>query len=208
MNLDFDHTSPNDRYKLLTALVVPRPIALVTSIDAAGIVNAAPYSFFNVFSEDPAVCILGIQRRPNGELKDTAANIEKTDAFVVNLVSEEIAQAMNICAIDFPAGQSELEAAGLKVAPSAKVAAPRLAQSKAALECRMHTTLMLGADRRLVVGLIEAIYVDDEIIDRDRLHIDHQRYRPVGRLSGNRYCETTEVFSLKRETFADWIARQ
>jgi flavin reductase (DIM6/NTAB) family NADH-FMN oxidoreductase RutF len=100
-----------DRYKLLCGLVVPRPIALVTSIGPGGVVNAAPFSFFNVFAEDPALVVLGLQARSDGSLKDTAAHIRDTGSFVVNLVDEALAERMNICAVDFPAETSELDAA-------------------------------------------------------------------------------------------------
>ena len=208
MYLDFDQTPPRDRYKLLTSLVVPRPIALVSTLDAAGRVNAAPYSFFNVFSQEPAICVLGIERRSENELKDTAAHIERSGEFVVNLVDEDLAPAMNVCATDFPAGYSELEPAGLTIAASTRIATPRIAEAPAALECRNHSTMMLGPARRLVIGEILAVHIRDSLVDAERLYIDHQRYRPVGRLTGGGYCTTTDTFKLERETFAAWQARQ
>jgi flavin reductase (DIM6/NTAB) family NADH-FMN oxidoreductase RutF len=109
--VDFSTLPIAHRYKLLAALVVPRPIALVTTVGEDGILNAAPFSFFNVFSEDPALVVLGIQSRPDGTPKDTLKHIRKTGAFVVNLVDEAIAERMNTCSIDFPSDVSEIEAA-------------------------------------------------------------------------------------------------
>jgi len=208
MDLDFAELGSRDRYKLLISLVVPRPIALVTSLDGEGVLNAAPYSFFNVFSQDPALCVIGVERRPEGPFKDTARNIEEAGEFVVNLVNEDIAEAMNVCAVDFPAGVSELAAAGFTEAPSLKVAPRRIAEAPAALECRNHTTLVVGTHRRLVVGEILAVHVADELIDGERLHIRFDRYRPVGRLYANLYCRTRDTFELVRQTYAEWTGRR
>ena len=117
MTFDFETLEQPLRYKLLVGLVVPRPIALVTSVGVNGIINAAPFSFFNVFSEEPPLLVLGLQSRPDGTIKDTPANIRETGAFVVNLVDEALAEQMNICAVDFPSGESEIEAAGLDLVP-------------------------------------------------------------------------------------------
>ncbi len=111
-SVGFAGLSPSERYKLLCATVVPRPIALVTSADAAGTANAAPISFFNVFSEDPAWIVVGLQHRPGRVAKDTSRNIAETGAFVVNTVDEGLAEAMNVCAIDFPPGHDETAEAG------------------------------------------------------------------------------------------------
>src|SRR3712207_1698097 len=135
MLFDFDALPVNDRYKLVVSTVVPRPIAWVVSQDAAGLVNAAPYSFFNAFSDDPVVVGIGCGPRPAGALKDTLANIKATGQFVVCLVSEELARRMNITATDFESGVDELAEAGLTPAPSARVAPPRIAESPVALEC-------------------------------------------------------------------------
>lgn len=205
MNFDFSVLSARDRYKLLTALVVPRPIALVSTLTDEEAVNVAPYSFFNVFSQAPPICALGIERRPAGSLKDTAHNIERRGEFVVNLVNETIAEAMNICAVDFPSDHSELTEAGLTTARSETIATPRVAESPASLECKLHTALMLGTDRRLVVGEILGIHVDDSILDKERLHIDFEQYRPIGRLFGNGYCRTRDTFKLRRRSFDEWL---
>jgi flavin reductase (DIM6/NTAB) family NADH-FMN oxidoreductase RutF len=195
------------RYKLLSSLVVPRPISFVTTVNAAGIVNAAPYSFFNVFSEDPPLVVIGIGRRSDGTLKDTALNIEANGEFVVNLVDEPIAAAMNVAATDFPADQSEIDPAGLGLEPSSLVGPPRIREAPAALECRNHTTLLVATDRRLVVGEVLAVHTRDGLVDPLTLRLDLAAYRPVGRLFANLYCRTRETFELVRESYADWLKR-
>src|SRR5688572_32679538 len=140
MEFDLRRLNSRDRYKLLASVVVPRAIALVTSVDAQGRVNAAPFSFFNVLGSEPALVVLGIGDRPDGAPKDTARNIRLTHEFVVNLVDEAIAERMNICAVDFPAGTDELRHAGFTCLPSADVQPPRLAESPVNLECREIST--------------------------------------------------------------------
>ncbi len=193
------------RYKLLSSLVVPRPISFVTTVSAAGVVNAAPYSFFNVFSEDPPLVVIGIGRRSDGTLKDTALNIEANGDFVVNLVDEGIAHAMNVAATDFPPDQSEIDPAGLDLVASSLVAPPRLAQAPAALECRNHTTLLVATDRRLVVGEVLAVHTRPGLVDPATLRLDLDAYRPVGRLFANLYCRTRDTFELVRMSYADWL---
>jgi flavin reductase (DIM6/NTAB) family NADH-FMN oxidoreductase RutF len=195
------------RYKLLSSLVVPRPISFVTTVNAAGLVNAAPYSFFNVFSEDPPLVVIGIGRRSDGTLKDTALNIEANGEFVVNLVDEGIATAMNVAATDFPPDQSEIDPAGLSLTASSLVAPPRLAEAPAALECRNHTTLIVATDRRLVVGEVLAVHTRPGLIDPANLRLDLDAYRPVGRLFANLYCRTRDTFELVRMSYADWLRR-
>ena len=138
------------RYKLLAALVVPRPIALVTTAGKDGVINAAPFSFFNVFSEDPALVVLGLQSRPDGTPKDTLKHIRETAVFVVNLVDEAMAERMNTCSIDFPSNVSEIGMAGFAILPGVGVPVPRIAEAPVALECRHYTTW------KSVIGAISA----------------------------------------------------
>ena len=197
--------SGSQRYKLLSSLVVPRPISFVTTVNDRGIVNAAPYSFFNVFSEDPPLVVIGIGRRADGSLKDTALNIEANGEFVVNLVDEGIAHAMNVAATDFPPEESEIDPAGLDLVPSSLVAPPRIAQAPAALECRNHTTLLVATDRRLVVGEVLAVHTREGLIDPGNLRLNLDAYKPVGRLFANLYCRTKDTFELVRMSYADWL---
>src|SRR6185312_11909995 len=117
----------HDRYKILTAFVLPRPIAWVTTVGLSGVVNAAPFSFFNVFAEDPPLCMIAINRRPDGRIKDTWTNIQRTGEFVVNLTDEPLARAMHESSGDFPPDVGEPNYLGLTVAPSTKISVPRLA---------------------------------------------------------------------------------
>src|SRR3954447_6837487 len=141
MEFDLKELRPSDRYKLLAGVVVPRPIALVTTLDPEGRANAASFSFFNVMGSDPPLVALGIGDRASGGPKDTARNIALTKHFVVNLVDESLAEGMNVCAVDFPVGVDELRAAGLTCAPSVLVPPPRVAESPVHLECREVATL-------------------------------------------------------------------
>ena len=195
---DLAELAPKERYKLLVSLVVPRPIALVSTVSRAGVVNAAPYSFFNVFSEDPALVVLGLERKPEGALKDTTQNIRDTGEFVVNLVDEAIAEAMNLCAADVPATVSEPALAGLTPVPSQRVDAPRLAEAPASLECRRHVALEVGYGRQLVCGEVLAVHVREGLVDPATLRLDWQRYAPIGRLFADLYCRTHDVFEMAR----------
>ena len=193
-----------DRYKLLISLVIPRPIALVTTVGPTGVVNAAPFSFFNLFSESPPLCVLGLQSKPDKSLKDTSAHIRDRGAFVVNLVDEALGERMNICAIDFPPEISEIDAANLTLLPSEKVAIPRIAEAPAALECRHYTTLEVSAERRLAIGEIVHIHVREGIVDPEKLYVDMKQYRPLARLYGNFYASLSEPFAHVRKTYEEW----
>lgn len=194
---------PDDRvYKILSSLVVPRPIALISSVDAAGIVNAAPYSFFNVVSEAPPLLVIGLHHNADGTPKDSMRNIRDSGEFVVNLVDEDIAEAMNICATDFPPDVSELDMAGLTAAPSTLVRPPRIAEAPAALECRVETSLSFSDKRELVIGRIVHVHVRDSIMS-DTFNVDLEGYKPVGRLFANLYGRTSDRFELVRGYYRD-----
>src|SRR5262249_15335928 len=153
MHFDLAQIPTTDAYKLLVSTVVPRPIALATTIDGDGRVNAAPFSFFNAVSSVPPVVVLGISPGAATEdgYKDTERNIRDSGEFVVNLVDEALAERMNICAIDFPAGTGELEKADLTALPSAGVRPPRIAQAPVSFECQRITGLSLGPRSTLEV---------------------------------------------------------
>ncbi|MGC8469677.1 MAG: flavin reductase family protein [Acetobacteraceae bacterium] len=210
MLFDFAALAPNDRYKLLAATVVPRPIAWVVTADAAGRRNAAPFSFFNVLAGDPPVIGIGIGDRPSGTMKDTGANIRATGEFVVNLVDEASAAQMNLTATDFAQGEDELALVGLDTLPSARVAPPRIARSPVALECRLRQSLDLGGGRSIVIGEVLAIHVADEaVLDAARCHIDTPRLDLIGRMHGGGwYSRTTDRFDLPRVSLAAWRQRR
>jgi flavin reductase (DIM6/NTAB) family NADH-FMN oxidoreductase RutF len=201
----FPDLDPRERYKLLCATIIPRPIALVTSVGWDGVVNAAPFSFFNVFSEDPPLIVLGLQHKPQAARKDTTRNIAETGVFVVNLVDEDLAEAMNVCAVDFPPEVSEIEAAALQLLPGVDIAAPRIGEAPFALECRRTVSLAFGAHRELLVGEVLRLHAREGLIDPERLRVT-EAYRPVGRLFGDGYARQRDRFELKRESFAEWSA--
>src|SRR2546429_7459989 len=142
----YDRT-PREPYKVLTGYVLPRPIAGVTPVGPKGVVNAAQFSFFNVFCEDPPLCMFAVNLRPDGRLKDTLANIQRTGEFVVNLADEPLARAMHETSGDFPPDIGEPGYLGLKLAPSSKVAVPRLADAPWAMECKTWRTIDGNGDR-------------------------------------------------------------
>lgn len=207
MQFDFESLSPRDRYKLLTATVIPRPIALVTSLNENGSVNAAPFSFFNVFSEDPALVVLGLEGDGDRGYKHTTKNIFRTGEFTVNLVDETIAEAMVKCAARVPEGQSELSYAGLSETAAMKIDTPRIGEAPVSLECRSHDMLKVSATRVLAIGKVVAMHARDGLIDPRTGHLDWEQYQPVGRLYANGYIRTHDRFDMAIPDFADGALR-
>lgn len=200
MEWNFETLEVAKRYKLLVGLVVPRPIALVSSQGAGGVVNVAPFSFFNALGDDPPIVILSIENRDEGPPKDTARNILETREFVVNLVDEPIAAQMHACSEAFAPEVSELERVGFTAAPSHRVAPPRVAESPASLECRLHTHVPIGP-RHLLIGEVLWLHVRDGIVDPQTLRIVPDRYHPVGRFYANRYCRTRDQFTIEANEY-------
>jgi flavin reductase (DIM6/NTAB) family NADH-FMN oxidoreductase RutF len=199
--------SPHDRYKLLCGVVIPRPIALVTTLDANGAVNAAPFSFFNVFSENPPLVVLGLQHKADRTPKDTTRNIHRDGEFVVHMVDEPLAAAMNDCSVDFPAGESEVAATGLATLPSVDVKVPRLAAAPFALECKRSVSLAFGHQRELLVGEVLRIHAREGLVDEANMYVDLAAYRPIGRLFANLYTYQRESFAMDRENHSQWSSR-
>ncbi|MBR0650881.1 flavin reductase family protein [Roseomonas terrae] len=199
MEFDFDALPARERYKLMVSTVVPRPIAWVVTTDAEGRVNAAPYSFFGLLSDDPPILSVGIAPRPDGELKHTLLNIETRREFTVCLVSDATAEAMNVTAADVPAGVDEVALAGLTPVPSTRIGVPRIAESPVAMECVVHDRLPLGR-RVAVLGRIIALHVhDDCVLDPQRRYIDTPKLDLVGRLHGeSAYARIRDRFDLAR----------
>lgn len=205
MQIDPSQHSATDNYKLLTNLVVPRPIAWVTSLNKSGTVNLAPFSFFNAVSGEPLFIVVSVGHRDDESQKDTARNVLESGEFVVNMVNEELMNAMTISAADFPAGSSELEAAGLHTTPSEKIKVPRVAESPVNLECRLHTSLALGVNT-LLVGAVVMLHVADHLIDSAKLHIHD--FTPIGRMgSPSTYCRTNDRFELPRLSYEQVMKR-
>jgi flavin reductase (DIM6/NTAB) family NADH-FMN oxidoreductase RutF len=156
------------------------------------VVNAAPFSFFNVFCEDPPLCMFAVNRRADGGTKDTLVNIQRTGEFVVNIADEPLAQAMHESSGDFPPDIGEPTYLGLKLAPSAKVAVPRLADTPWAMECKTWKEIDVNGDRVLLMGEGINFYIRDELWDREAMRVHMDRYHPMGRMFADRYCRTDD----------------
>lgn len=206
MIFDMQNTSNENVYKLLVATIGPRPIAWVTTQDTDGTVNAAPFSFFNAMSGNPPVVAFGIGGRGPGDVKDTGGNIRRTGQFVVNLCSFELAEPMNITAIDFPKGVDELKEAGLTTTPSLHVKVPRITEAPVAMECERLVIVDVGIDRAVVLGRVVAMYVrDDCVLDKDRCYIDTPKLDLIGRLHGGGwYSRVTDRFEVPRIPVEAW----
>lgn len=177
-------------YRLLTGLVVPRPIAWVSTVDAAGAANLAPHSFFTVASGNPPI----VQFTSVGR-KDSLTNIEATGEFVVNVVPRRLLEAMNSTAATVSPQVDEFDVAGLTKTPCDQVRPPRVAESPASLECLLHNVIPVG-DSFLVLGRVVCAWVDEAVLDGDRPR--EWELDPVARLSGSRYATYGETISLAR----------
>jgi len=185
-------------YAILASLVMPRPIAWVTTLGPDGVVNTAPFSFFNLLGSNPPILGFCPGDREDGTPKDTARNIRLNHEFVVNLVDEKLAEAMNRTAAALPYGVSELESVGLTAAPSTTIKVPRIAEAPASLECTEWGTLQIGGNR-LIVGLIKRVQVRDDLFDPKTQRIHSERLQVIGRMaSPHGYCRTNDRFEIKR----------
>lgn len=202
-NFDLSTMKKADSYKLLASVIVPRPIAWIVSRDSAGEVNAAPFSFFNIVSADPPIVAISIAAPPDRSLKDTLANIRERGEFVVNMVPEELAVAMNITATNAPRGMDETKLAGLELVPCSVVDVPRIAGSPVALECKLFETLQPGGETVIVLGRILYVHVRRSAFeDESRLHIDPAKLRLIGRMhGGGGYCTTRDLFTIERKSW-------
>ncbi len=207
MEFDLQGADKPRAYQLLASVVVPRPIALITTQGKNGLVKAAPFSFFNLMGGDPPVVAINIAQRDSGVQKDSLANIKAAGDFVANLVSEALAPAMNTCAIDFPPGVSEPVEAGLSLLPSVKVSAPRLAASPVQLECRLSQVVEMG-ENRIVLGEVVLLHVQDEFVDADSKRIYAEALGLIGRMHGGGwYARTTDLFEMPRIPYSVWQAK-
>ncbi len=209
MQFDFSALDTPNIYKLMAATIVPRPIAWITSQDPQGRLNAAPFSFFNMFAADPPILGIGIGTRPEvaeATPKDSWSNIRATGCFVVQLVDEASAEAMNRTATPFAPGENELGVAGIATLPSVRVLPPRIASSPVAFECTLYQEIPLGERNALILGQVMMMHVrDDAIRDPERLHIATEQLGLVGRMHGGGwYARTTDLFRLDRLSLDDW----
>ncbi len=204
LSYDLATMKQHDRYKLLISLVIPRPIALVTTLGPTGDRERRAVLVLQHLQQSPPLAVLGLQSKPGGTLKDTSAHIRDQGVFVINLVDEALGAQMNQCAVDFPPDVSEIDAAKLNLLPSEKVKVPRIAEAPAALECRHFTTLEVSAQRRLAIGEIVHVHVRGGLWDPDKMRIDMTQYRPLARLYGNFYASLGEPFAHVRQSYEEW----
>jgi flavin reductase (DIM6/NTAB) family NADH-FMN oxidoreductase RutF len=193
--IDFQQISSYQRYKLMASLIVPRPIALVTTLGANGVVNAAPFSMFNMIGEDPPILMISINRLADGRLKDTAANILHNGEFVVHMTDEPLAQKMHACGEALPADVSELAAVGLTPVPSNTVKPPRIQESPIAFECVLHEKLET-ASRYVFIGRIQWLAAREGLIDTEAWRVNLRDYSPIARFGASFYTRTEDRFSL------------
>ncbi|MFZ1430910.1 MAG: flavin reductase family protein [Geminicoccaceae bacterium] len=202
-SFDFESLSERERYKILIGTVVPRPIALVTTLGADGRANAAPFSFFNCLSADPAIVALGVENRDDDSPKDTVRNIARTEEFTVNIVSNAILEAMNVCSVPFGADVDELVEAGLTAMPGQRVGCPWIGEAPAALECRRYIGLQIGRSREIVLGQVVAAHIRADLIN-ERLHVEPSLLDAIGRMGGHGYVRSNETFDLPTMSVEDW----
>jgi flavin reductase (DIM6/NTAB) family NADH-FMN oxidoreductase RutF len=195
-DLDPETISSRDFYAVLNAVVVPRPIAWVSSLSADGVLNLAPHSFFTVACVRPPM----VQFTSVGR-KDSLNNVEATGEFVVNFAAEPLFEQVNATATNFPPEISEFAAVGLTTEPAATVAVPRVAESPVAIECGLHTTLELG-DSTVVIGRVRHIAIDEAVLDGD--HPEITKLRPLARLGKDEWSTLGQIRSISRIRHTDW----
>jgi len=203
MIIDPATTPRTDVYSLMIRCIAPRPIAWVSTTSREGVLNLAPFSFFNGVASNPPALLFVTSRHDHGGKKDTLLNVEATGQFVVNMVPEALAEVMNITATEYPLGISEFEKAGLTPAPSERVTPPRLKESPINFECELLDTMHIGVDGAgggtIVVGRIVLIHVDESVLKDGK--VDYELYHPIGRLGGMEYTRTRDRFTMVRKKY-------
>jgi flavin reductase (DIM6/NTAB) family NADH-FMN oxidoreductase RutF len=187
-------------YQALIGVVTPRPIAWVTTVDVDARVNLAPFSFFNAFGGIPPVVVFAPNRKRDGSKKDTLRNVEATGEFVINAAVAGLAEQVNLSSAELPPGESEVELTHLSLAPAQRVKPPRLRESPVHLECVLRQILQIGegpSSANLVIGDVVLMHVADEVFDT-RGHIDPRKLQTIGRLGGDFYCRTDDLFEMER----------
>jgi len=195
MEIDLESLSAHQRYKLMASLIVPRPIALITTLNETGLANAAPFSLFNMVGEDPPIVMVSVNAREDGALKDTAVNIVRSREFVVHMTDEDMMQKMHRCGDHLPSTVSELTHAGLHATPSLRVAPPRIVEAPVAFECTLHE-LLETSSRQIFIGQIRWLHVRDGLVDLDSYRVNLDAYFPVGRFGANLYAKTRDRIVL------------
>ncbi|KES21899.1 MULTISPECIES: flavin reductase family protein [unclassified Pseudomonas] len=200
MQLDFSTLAPADAYRWLASTVTPRPIAWVSTLSAQGQGNLAPFSFFQVISDEPPTLMVNTSIRDDGSVKDTLRNVRETGQLVIHLVSAAQAETMNATAATLPHGVSEIEQAGIATLPSVRVAPPRVAGAAVAFECELAQIQPYPADKPscyLIFARVLLAHIDDAVL-RDERHVDPAKLDLVGRLGGTHYSFTRDTFSMIR----------
>jgi flavin reductase (DIM6/NTAB) family NADH-FMN oxidoreductase RutF len=201
---DMNDLAADERYKLLSGSIVPRPIAFVSTLSEQGAINAAPFSFFNIMSTEPPIVALEIENFDDGSPKHTTMNIRATREFTINIVTPAIVDRMNVCAVEFDYGVDELAEAGLIAAPGERVRCPFIAESPAAFECRFFISLAISKTREMILGQIVGAHFREGLIDLASYRVDFSALDAIGRISGANYATTRDAFSLPGMTLEDW----
>lgn len=199
LSLDPMAISERDNYKFLIGSIIPRPIAFVTSLSKDGVLNGAPFSYFNIVSSNPPMISISIQRK-GGRQKDTARNIIEKKEFVVHIVDEQNVEKVNQTAASLPPDQSEIELAQFTVIESARISVPGIKEAKIRMECTLEHMLELGGQGTpgcdLIIGKIVKYHIDEEIYQKGR--IDPVGLAAVSRLAGTNYAKIGDIFSMER----------
>ncbi|MGN7762245.1 flavin reductase family protein [Paenibacillus sp. 22594] len=198
MYIKASEQTAHDNYKLLIGSIIPRPIAFVTSMNEQGVVNAAPFSFFNIVNDEPPMIMISCVRKATGEMKHTASNILGNGEFVVHIVDEDNVGAINHTSINAPEGISEVELAGLTPIPGLMIRVPRIEECRIAMECRLVRHVALG-HCDMLVGEVLCFHIEDELIQGGR--IDAAKLKPVSRLAGASYAAIGRTFELERPQY-------
>ena len=194
--IDFAQLDTYARYKLMASLIVPRPIALVTTVGADGTVNAAPFSMFNMMGEDPPVVMLSVNKVQDAAQKDTATNILRDKEFVVHITDEAMAAAMHRCGDRLPPHESELTHTGLTATPSHSIKPPRIAEAPVAFECVLHE-LLETESRYVFIGRVQWLAVRDGLVDTEKWRVRLQEFFPVGRFGASFYVDSRNRFAIE-----------
>lgn len=187
--------SSTDAYKLISGLVIPRPIAWLTTQNSTGLVNAAPFSFFNVVSKEPVIVSIAMT-----EMKDSVRNLLETKEGVIHLINMDNVEAMNQTSAPLTAAESEIEKFGIKITESEEVKVPAIKNAKARLEVVLHQHISVGKTSHLMLLEVKNILIDDAVIDEEKFYINAQELDPVARLSGRAYTSLGNTFEITRPT--------
>ena len=200
MQIDCSTANVVDIYQALVGIVTPRPIAWVTTLSPAGVVNLAPFSFFNAFGANPPIVVFSPTLRRDGSKKDTLLNLESLPEFVIHAATAALAETVNLTSKEIPASDSEVSLTNLTTVPSVKVKPPRIAESPVAMECRVRQIVPCGTGpiaANLVIGEVVMIHIADDVLD-EKGRVNPRKLQTVARLGGDFWCRTSDLFEQKR----------